>query len=188
MVAAAAVMVGCNKDAEEVVMVSADAPNVNGTWESVDNPEYKVVISGNKFTVTYPKYTSTYNKVTSSWDVDKEQKSSEQVFEGGKIVTDTDGSSITFVVDYTETLYADSKETSTTKSTMAAVTLDYTKVGDYLKITDNYEFRIPYVSETVEVAGSSDLEYEPAYTDPVTYYNEWNTPYFLVDGAYKKAE
>lgn len=132
-----AAMVGCNKDATEVVEVSADAPSVNGTWVSCDDDRYSLEISGNKITAYYPSATYAYDTTKSVWV--ETETTAKQVFENGKISTDAMyGSVMSFVFDYTSTLYAyntaNSKELKQSVTGTFSDTFYYDKVNGYLVI------------------------------------------------------
>ncbi len=169
MALAMVAMVGCNKDAEEVVVVSSDAPSVNGTWVNVDDPDYIIKISGDDFTATYPSKAYVYSDSDSEWistDITATQK-----FENGKIVSVVGETSISFVYEYTSTLYyydynASKSLTQVVTSINQASQISYDKVNGYLIIdggesaprnsyedADGYDYDDKNSGETIIMGG-----------------------------------
>lgn len=179
MALAMAAMVGCNKDAEEVVIVSNDAPSVNGTWVSVDDEDYTLVISGNKFTATYPVTVYEWDGDFNSWEIKLDDNNDPVTelktfeFTSGKITADEDAGYISFVSEFTTTLYGSSVEkTMTSEAKVFGTSLAYSKINNYLSISTWSGYTVPSVS-------SEEV-------DNVTYSAKNTGADMILDGYYTK--
>ncbi len=162
ILAAAALLVSCNYEPSEVVAVSAENPNINGTWIYSDNTDtkiYKLIIEGNTITANYAGSTGGYsNSVLTYVDA-----SMSQVFENCVTKTNesTGVSSVSFIYDYSITIYPETTTGSnkTAKATYNYDSFEYEVINGCLYIKNSITVPTIYTSDYDEPSNSTYYEH-----------------------------
>ncbi len=137
LLAAAALMVSCNNDPEEVVIVSDSNPNINGTWIYSDNDDqniYKLTVDGTTFSAEYTGNTGGYDTTGGFVTMTTQMY---RTFENCVIKTsDLGETTASFVYDYSATIYPDIKSFSSKTGTVNYVydSFSYELINDCLVI------------------------------------------------------